>query len=102
MEKIVKSRGMSVKDNLSSLVDEKLDSLQKFDPNITECEVEFIAEPNPQRGDKQFKSHIVAHSKHGMQRVESASHSPEVAFYDVFEKVKRVMRKQREKAIEHR
>lgn len=102
MEKILKSRGMSIKEPLRELAEEKLGTLEKFDPNLTECEVEFISEKNPQRGDESFKVHFRAHSKHGVQRIEAVGGNPEAAFYDGFDRLRRVIRKQREKATEHR
>lgn len=96
---IHKSRNYTIKPALRDKIDEKITTLEKFDPTIMQAEVEVIKENNNARGDKTFKANISVSGKGKFQRAESASFSAEAAFNESFEVVKRALRKSREKMI---
>lgn len=88
-----KSRNAQLSEKQKARTEEKLLQATKYDPSLTFVSMEFLFEPNPQRGDEKHKVHITATGAQHVARVEAVGENFLVAEDKAIAKLKRSLRK---------
>jgi ribosomal subunit interface protein len=103
MKIIIHPRHAELASDFSSIVEEKLLSMNRFSVVIDRIEVEVLHEANPRQGKHSHKVVITSHGSGPLLRAEAASFNDVAAFDEAVKSIELQIRKihEREKSHDH-
>ena len=101
MKIIVHPRHAELASDFSSIVEEKLLSMNRFSVVIDRIEVEVLHEANPRQGKHSHKVVITSHGSGPLLRAEAASFNDVAAFDEAVKSIELQIRKIHERETSH-
>ena len=101
MKIIIHPRHAELASDFSSIVEEKLPSMNRFSVVIDRIEVEVLHEANPRQGKHSHKVVITSHGSGPLLRAEAASFNDVAAFDEAVKSIELQIRKIHEREKSH-
>ena len=101
MKIIIHPRNAELASDFSSIVEEKLLSMNRFSVVIDRIEVEVLHEANPRQGKHSHKVVITSHGSGPLLRAEAASFNDVAAFDEAVKSIELQIRKIHEREKSH-
>jgi ribosomal subunit interface protein len=101
MKIIIHPRHAELASDFSSIVEEKLLSMNRFSVVIDRIEVEVLHEANPRQGKHSHKVVITSHGSGPLLRAEAASFNDVAAFDEAVKSIELQIRKTHEREKSH-
>jgi ribosomal subunit interface protein len=101
MKIIIHPRHAELASDFSSIVEEKLLSMNRFSVVIDRIEVEVLHEANPRQGKHSHKVEITSHGSGPLLRAEAASFNDVAAFDEAVKSIELQIRKIHEREKSH-
>ena len=80
MNIVLHTRQANVAEDFKTIVNEKLNSMERFNVTIERVEVEVVHEPNPRQGKQSHRVILTAHGAGPLLRAEAAAFNDVAAF----------------------
>ncbi len=97
----IHTRNSDLAEDFREIVEEKLNSLERFSVLIERIEVEVLHENNPRQGKQSHRVIITSHGAGPLLRAEAAEFNDVAAFDDAIKTIELQIRKIHEKSKEH-
>ncbi len=97
----IHTRNSDLAEDFREIVEEKLNSLERFSVLIERIEVEVLHENNPRQGKQSHRVVITSHGAGPLLRAEAAEFNDVAAFDDAIKTIELQIRKIHEKSKEH-